>query len=675
MKLFRNISIRTKLFTLTAPALLVILYFALLQISKGFTELDNMNQLRLLAELAEIGDPLTEALQRERGRSAVFLASPPNTDAARQAQAALKRQRQETSAQVSAYRAGIADLMTRTSFNTAITQSLEFVESRLDLLPVRRNGIDRRAITASESASFYTQTIMGLIDRIPLLIQLATTPEVSRYLNTYYGLAEMAERAGRERAVGASLIRSRQYDLNTLRKIAGLGGQQQAYLGEAMAMLDSADPLWEPLKGLATSEAARSMDGQRATLFSGAEGLLALQASDWFATATRRIGELNQVRHDTLTQVIALEEHGVVQARGQLIAAASIAGGAILIVVLTVVLITRAINTQVGHLLRGVQHATHNKDLTQAIQVSSRDEVGTISSAVNDLFRRFGAALLHIDKSSIQLATATEQTNSTAGQNATHARSQQQQIEQAAAATEEMSATSEEISRNTVRVADAAKSAMAKSHSGEQVLERNLSNIRSLEGSVKEVNQVISELEQRSTSISDVVEVIRKVADQTNLLALNAAIEAARAGEHGRGFAVVADEVRALARQTHQSTTQIEDIINGFRDITERASASITESHEMATATTRQAAELEQTFADIFTEVNSISDMAEQIATAAEEQVAVTQELASSMETVSESAILTLSGSQEISQVTEEQAKLARQLQDLANEFRVAELA
>ena len=121
-----------------------------------------------------------------------------------------------------------------------------------------------------------------------------------------------------------------------------------------------------------------------------------------------------------------------------------------------------------------------------------------------------------------------------------------------------------------------------------------------------------------------------------------------------------------------ESTTQIEDIINGFKTITDNASRSIITSHKLADQTSAQASEMEQTFADILMDVNSISDMATQIATASEQQVAVTRELAGNMESVSEAALLTLTGSQEITEVTQEQARLARQLQDLANEFKVA---
>ncbi|MBB5320042.1 methyl-accepting chemotaxis protein [Marinobacter oulmenensis] len=673
MNLLNNLSMRGKLITLVLPALLVILFFAAQSVTRNLNQLSGMQQLQALVSLARLGDPVVEELQRERGRSAIYVSSREDTGSAQQASDNLTRQRQKTDQAYTAYRQGLEKLLGDASFDATVQASIgEFRDAMADLGSLRTSVSERNLATA-ESAARYTGLIMEVINRTSLLIRRASDPELTRRIAAYQALAEAAERAGRERAIGAGLIRSGDFKLGILDTLASLDGQQQAYMNTATAMLPSNNTVRGLVERFNDTPEHQAIAEQRETLFSSVSGMYALDAGDWFQATTNRIDAMNVTRQSLLDQIGQLAETSVNSARQELVFASLIATGAIVLVILLMIVIIRAIHRQVNSLLGNLQQAMDTKDLTHTIPVTSRDETGTIAQAINDLFSKFSAALLQIDRSSVQLATATEETSSTAGQNATQVKRQQEQIEQVAAATEQMTTTSEEISQNTQEVADAANRATEKSQNGEKVLHSSVSKTRSLADSVQEVNHVIEQLEERSTSISDVVDVIRKVADQTNLLALNAAIEAARAGEHGRGFAVVADEVRTLAQQTHDSTTRIEEIINGFREVTENASRSIIASQRLADETCDQARDMEQAFADILNDVGSISDMASHIATASEEQVAVTRELAGNMESVSEVAILSLTSSQEITQVTEEQARLARQLQDLANEFKVSQ--
>ncbi|WP_166261204.1 methyl-accepting chemotaxis protein [Marinobacter salicampi] len=668
MSLINNLSMRGKLLALVIPALVVVSYFALESYARNAQDLSHMHELQKMVALADIGDPLVEALQKERDRSVVFFASRFDPEKATRE---LIAQHEDTDARLSAYRHRIESLLRDDRLDAEIRDNVVAFDSKMDQLQSLRENTVARQVDAVEATGSYTGLIRELISRIPLIIRRSTDAELTRQVNAYYVLAEAAEKAGLERAAGSSLIRRGSFDVPAAQELATLYGHQQAFFASAQAMLPQDSFMRQSIEDLLAGEANLALQAQRDTLFKSPSGLYGLEADTWFAVASDRIEALNKVRASMLMQISGLAQQALAATRQRLITHAVIALVSISVALVLMLLIIRSINHQVRQLLTGVRQAMENKDLTHPIEVSSKDEIGTISAAINELYRHFGDALLQIDQASVQLARATTQTSATADQNSGHIQFQQQQITQVASATLQMSATSEEISRNTQQVADAANSAMERSQAGERVLKNSLQSIHDLAESVKDVNSVIAELEVRSGSISDVIHVIRQVAEQTNLLALNAAIEAARAGDQGRGFAVVADEVRTLAQQTHKSTTDIEAIIVGFQEMTGNAGRAMKASYALANDTSERASELERTFAETLNDVGSISQMAGHIATASDQQVSVTKDLSRNMEAVNESANMALTGSQEISLVTDEQARLARQLQELAHEFKI----
>ncbi|MEC8427097.1 MAG: methyl-accepting chemotaxis protein, partial [Pseudomonadota bacterium] len=244
-----------------------------------------------------------------------------------------------------------------------------------------------------------------------------------------------------------------------------------------------------------------------------------------------------------------------------------------------------------------------------------------------------------------------------------------QQTDQVSAAVNQMSATIQEVSENCATAADAAQSAQENSLQGQTLVRDTASAIQGLAGEISEASASIGKLERDSEEISTVVDVIRSVAEQTNLLALNAAIEAARAGEQGRGFAVVADEVRTLATRTHESTEEITAMISQIQEGTQDAVKSM-QAAEASTATSvERANKAEGAIGDILQSVDAITNMSHQIASASEEQSIVAGEVNSSINNVAELSQSLTQGVVNTERASERVEELSSGLQALATEF------
>ena len=310
-------------------------------------------------------------------------------------------------------------------------------------------------------------------------------------------------------------------------------------------------------------------------------------------------------------------------------------------------------------------------DLTRRLDDSSNDEIGKLSSGFNqfasmvhNIIREIMGHTERLTHSVDRLTVVTEETSQGADR-------QQHQTDAVVAAVNELAATGQEVARNTTEAAEAAQNAENASSEGRTVVGKTIDAIDSLAGEVERAGEVINRLEADSEAIGGVLDVIRGIAEQTNLLALNAAIEAARAGEQGRGFAVVADEVRTLASRTQESTSEIQTMIERLQAGSQEAVKVMNKSKKDADATVEQAVQAGASLQAISEAVTVINQMNVQIATAAEEQNAVAENINQSVVNISDITEQTAAGAQQTASASNELNELAGHLSGIVRQFKV----
>lgn len=275
-------------------------------------------------------------------------------------------------------------------------------------------------------------------------------------------------------------------------------------------------------------------------------------------------------------------------------------------------------------------------DLTQRITVNSKDEIGTLANHVNAFIAKLQEIVRDIADSSSQLNEQSEVSTNVARQTSDGLTVQLHEISQIATAVHEMSATAEEVANNAQMTADSAISSTENCEQGKRVIIRNQDSITNLAQQVENASGIIQELEKNALDINAILSTISDIAEQTNLLALNAAIEAARAGEQGRGFAVVADEVRVLSQRTHSSTDEIREMIETLQKNSVSAVESMQRSQDLAQSSVDDANNATTALEEIATSIQQISDMASHISNAASEQRTVTGEVSKNIQLVND---------------------------------------
>ncbi|MET0124082.1 MAG: methyl-accepting chemotaxis protein [Pseudomonas caspiana] len=343
---------------------------------------------------------------------------------------------------------------------------------------------------------------------------------------------------------------------------------------------------------------------------------------------------------------------------------------ALLFSILAAWIITRQISTPLRETLEVVERVAAG-DLSRDLTIDRKDELGSLQRSIQTMTVNLRQLIGGIRDGVTQIASAAEELSAVTEQTSAGVNSQKVETDQVATAMHEMTATVQEVARNAEEASEAAVAADQQAREGDRVVNEAITQIERLASEVGNSTEAMNELKRESDKIGSVLDVIKSVAQQTNLLALNAAIEAARAGEAGRGFAVVADEVRSLAQRTQKSTEEIEQLIAGLQSGTQQVATIMDNSRELTVSSVELTRRAGSSLENITKTVSAIQAMNQQIAAAAEEQSATAEEINRSILNVRDVSEQTSAASEETAASSVELARLGNHLQVMVSKFKV----
>ncbi|PIO95838.1 chemotaxis protein [Pseudomonas syringae] len=653
--MLRNAPLSMKLLLILIFPLLGFLAFAGLFVADKSENLGDMRRAVTATAVAQKLSNVVTTIQRERGASGVFLGS-----GGKSMQDKLRAFRQETDKAISEMRTQSTDGI----------PSPDKVFRALDDLTALRLKIDTLGINNTESSTRFTDVIKTLVGFSYSLEASIEDPEILRGLSSLNQFVDMKERAGRERVLLVQAFNQNRFDAPLLSRFSRNLGEFSGYL--------EAFQRWSPevfktklndvMQQPGSLEVARL---QRLGFDTPMGDPLNVKPEDWFNLATVRIDMMANVEAELGQNVVGLATDARSSAQSSLYVAVATVVLMLIVVLWLASVIIRNIKVAVVDVNRTLM-ALSTRDLTARTRYVGKDEFGEISRNLDNMAQQISDVIRDIGSATAQVATAAEQSSAVALQTNQNVAQQRQGTDQVATAISEMSATVKDVARSTTDAAEMSQRVNNSTLQGKTEIDNTIGLIQGLSVQAEETSRIIDKLKGESNSISSVLDVIRGVADQTNLLALNAAIEAARAGEQGRGFAVVADEVRNLAKKTQDSTVSIQKMIANLQSGSERAAASMQETLGKAQEGASNVVRAGELLEEIAEGIATISDRNIQVASAAEEQSLVAEEIHRNVDDINSLVIQVSAGAEQTAVTSRELARLAEQQQGLVGRFKVS---
>ena len=605
-------------------------------------------------------------IQQHRGMTAAFL------NGATQFKSRIMSKRQDIDKFLAQLQKTENELGSKLKLNGATAQLVQQWQS------IKSNSMNQEAAVAIKHHSKLVSDILSLMVKAADNSGITLDPK----LDTYYigaaltsSLPNLIDNMGKARAVGSSIATQGQFNsknfvtisilLNNIKTYA-----QQLEVGLAAAVKENGNikhDLGSMIEGnnKAVSEMIQLLQKDLIE-----PEKITISGDKVFNTATRAISGSYKL-FDTMAPVLnkIFDKRIADNVQKEIVELALVA-----IVLFIVFYLFVGLYMSIMDNLQRIGKATQNMadgNLTTRLTIKGNDEMQVIATDFNTMSEKFEALVQQIVSATSQLAAASEEVAVISQESSANLNNQRSEIEQVATAMNEMSATVQEVSRNAADASGAAANADNEAKAGNSVVSQASNSIDELAKEVENASNVIHQLADDSEKIGSVLDVIKSIAEQTNLLALNAAIEAARAGEQGRGFAVVADEVRTLAGRTQESTQEIESMIDKLQNGAKDAVSVMEAGSEKAAIGVEQTKQAGEALAAITRAVTSISEMNIQIASAAAEQSATTEEMNKNIININQLADETANSAGQSTAASSELSKLASDLQSLVGQFKI----